>query len=261
MPEKFEASNERIETGAPAKRKGKSVSVDGKQGECYQWKAKGQCTRGDACSFRHDENKRGKSPRSSLLFQNRRQSSMGKILRKESLLEARVRLGRDIEDRAKATSVGNARTPLVWFMAVLFCAERLTVSPQKTRKKVKKRICCLVEEFQATRLRIPRHWTAEIQSDFAEGHKIPRTKAQNAILKQCITPHENLGKNGSIARCDSAHQSSWAQPSGSKKRLWNKSDAPAETRGKWQNVFSISKGRTKLHSCRLRMFGVYQRHS
>ena len=32
--------------------------VERGQGECYQWKAKGQCSRGDKCSFRHDEDKR-----------------------------------------------------------------------------------------------------------------------------------------------------------------------------------------------------------
>ena len=39
---------------APAKGKGKLVSLSKKQGECCQWKAKGQCTKGDDCSFRHD---------------------------------------------------------------------------------------------------------------------------------------------------------------------------------------------------------------
>ena len=64
----FEARNERIETGAPAKGKGKSVSDERKQGECSPWKAKGRRTKGDACSFRHDENKSGKSTRSSTLL-------------------------------------------------------------------------------------------------------------------------------------------------------------------------------------------------
>ena len=56
-PENFEARNERIETGAPAKDGGKlePASDERKEGECYQWKAKGKCTKGDACSFRHDE--------------------------------------------------------------------------------------------------------------------------------------------------------------------------------------------------------------
>ena len=40
-------------------------------GDCWQWKANGQCSKGDTCSFRHDINKRAKvtqlnpSPRSS----------------------------------------------------------------------------------------------------------------------------------------------------------------------------------------------------
>ena len=41
--------------GTPAKGKGKPVCFEVKQGECCQWKAKGQRTKGDACSFRHDE--------------------------------------------------------------------------------------------------------------------------------------------------------------------------------------------------------------
>ena len=64
---KFEARYEGIETGAPTKDrgKGKLFSVERKSGECNQWKAKGQCTRGDACSFHHDENKRGEAMRPS----------------------------------------------------------------------------------------------------------------------------------------------------------------------------------------------------
>ena len=30
-------------------------------GDCWQWEANGQCSKGDNCSFRHDMNKRGKS--------------------------------------------------------------------------------------------------------------------------------------------------------------------------------------------------------
>ena len=29
-------------------------------GDCWQWKANGQCSRGDNCSFRHDINTRAK---------------------------------------------------------------------------------------------------------------------------------------------------------------------------------------------------------
>ena len=56
----FDARNERIETGAVVtSRKGLSGKERGK-GTCYQWKAKGQCSRGDQCSFRHESNDRAK---------------------------------------------------------------------------------------------------------------------------------------------------------------------------------------------------------
>ena len=49
-------------------------------GDCWQWKANGQCSNGDNCSFRHDINKRAKltqpnpSP-SSFMRQNERNAS------------------------------------------------------------------------------------------------------------------------------------------------------------------------------------------
>ena len=35
--------------------------VHKRQGECWQWRANRQCTKGDPCSFRHDRNKRAKA--------------------------------------------------------------------------------------------------------------------------------------------------------------------------------------------------------
>ena len=47
------------------KSKGKSVSVERKQVDCFHWKAREKCTREDVCSFRHNSRKRGASTRSS----------------------------------------------------------------------------------------------------------------------------------------------------------------------------------------------------
>ena len=100
-------------------------------------------------SFRHDENKHGSSTRLSSLAQEPQTRSDGKHLRRESLSEALVRLGREIEEVANGTSVGNARTPRVILgilpcvritkpnraansvKGVLLCTERLTVSHRK----------------------------------------------------------------------------------------------------------------------------------
>ena len=98
----FEARNERTVTGTPAKSKskGKSVSAERQQGDRYQWKARGKCTKGDSCSLRHAVS--GRQTRSvqeemlaifatirecvenhrahSLLLQNRRRKMKGKVL-------------------------------------------------------------------------------------------------------------------------------------------------------------------------------------
>ena len=56
----FDGRNERIETGAVVTNRGGQRGVERVQGECDQRKAKGQCSRGDKCSVRHDEDKRAK---------------------------------------------------------------------------------------------------------------------------------------------------------------------------------------------------------
>ena len=89
--------------------------------------------------------------RSSLPAPEPQTKSDGKILRKDSLSEAGVRLGRGLEDRAKTASVGHSRTfgvilgilPSVRITeqnrdansvkSALLCTERLTVSPTNDR--------------------------------------------------------------------------------------------------------------------------------
>ena len=56
----------KIETWAVLKNRRDQRGVERGPGECYQWEAKGQCSKGDNCSFRHDGNKRGKwTPKSA----------------------------------------------------------------------------------------------------------------------------------------------------------------------------------------------------
>ena len=67
----FEARNGKFETSAVVKNQGTKQREQRTLGDCWQWKANGQCSKGDSCSFRHDMNKRAKStqpnhsPRSS----------------------------------------------------------------------------------------------------------------------------------------------------------------------------------------------------
>ena len=67
----FEARNGNFETSAVVKNQTVKQREQRSLGDCWQWKADGQCSKGDNSSFRHDKDKRAKltqpnpSPRSS----------------------------------------------------------------------------------------------------------------------------------------------------------------------------------------------------
>ena len=69
-----------FETSAVVKNQGTKQRGQRIFGDCWQWKANGQCSKGDSSSFRHDDNKRGKvtpsnpSP-NSFMQQNERNAS------------------------------------------------------------------------------------------------------------------------------------------------------------------------------------------
>ena len=58
----FDARHGRIETGAAVKNRKGMNGVEGGKGTCYQWEEKGQCSKGDQCSFRHESNDRAQKP-------------------------------------------------------------------------------------------------------------------------------------------------------------------------------------------------------
>ena len=76
----FEARNGKYERNAVVKNQGTKKREQRTLGDCWRWKANGQCSKENNCSFRHDMNKRAKptqpnhSPRSSTR-QNERKSS------------------------------------------------------------------------------------------------------------------------------------------------------------------------------------------
>ena len=60
-----EARNGNYETSAVVKNQGTQPREQRSLGDCWQWKADGQCSKGDNCSFRHDMNKRAESTQPS----------------------------------------------------------------------------------------------------------------------------------------------------------------------------------------------------
>ena len=61
-PRNFDARHGRNQTGAVVKNRKGMSGVEGGKGVCYQWKEKGQCSKGDQCSFRHESNDRAQKP-------------------------------------------------------------------------------------------------------------------------------------------------------------------------------------------------------
>ena len=88
----FGIRNGNYERNAVVKNQGTKQCGQRILGDCWQWEANGQCSKGDKCSFRHDINKRAimtqpnPSP-SSFMQQNERNVSNPKSQRKESQWE------------------------------------------------------------------------------------------------------------------------------------------------------------------------------
>ena len=58
----FDARHEKIETGAVVKNRKGFSGVERENVFCHQWTEKGQCSKGDQCSFRHESNDRAQKP-------------------------------------------------------------------------------------------------------------------------------------------------------------------------------------------------------
>ena len=58
--------------------------------DCWQWKANGQCSKGDSCSFLHDINKRAKKQHSRILLRALLRGRMREMHREPEVREARV---------------------------------------------------------------------------------------------------------------------------------------------------------------------------
>ena len=61
----FGARNGNYERNAVVRHQGTKQRGQRTLGDCWQWKANGQCSKGDNCSFRHDINKRAKTTQPS----------------------------------------------------------------------------------------------------------------------------------------------------------------------------------------------------
>ena len=99
-----------MERGAATKsQKGSNVNAERRVGECHQWKAIGQCSKGDSCSFSHDRASGNRCDQRQecnrpLLHQKRRHRLTGRNHQKVQASEGTVPLEKEAELRADISS-------------------------------------------------------------------------------------------------------------------------------------------------------------
>ena len=103
-------------------------------GECFQWKAHGQCSKGDSCSFSHDGasgnrcDQRQKKDSRPLLRQMRRHSLTERNHQKVQALEEKVLLEKEAELRAEASLGESVRIRRV-IVGTLPCVKITSLNP------------------------------------------------------------------------------------------------------------------------------------
>ena len=138
--------------------------------------SEGQCTRGDACSFRHGENKRGMAMQPSSPAPKPQTQSDGKNCSKRKALRSHQSPSRKRTRWPCKDYISATRTNQRWFLAssrvsklqngiviansansAYSGTKRLTISPTKNKKTKDwwTRFSCLIEELEAIRLRNP----------------------------------------------------------------------------------------------------------
>ena len=99
----FEAKNGNYERNAVVKNQGTKQRGQRSLGDCWQWKANGQCSKGDNCSFRHDTNKRAKSTQPNPSPASSTKQNV-KMHREPRVPEAEAQVGKWLNCRARITS-------------------------------------------------------------------------------------------------------------------------------------------------------------
>ena len=196
-----EASNWNFETNAVVKSQGTKQREQRTLGDCWQWKANRQSSKGDNCSFRHDINKRAKtiqpnpspssSPRQNERNESRTRSSRGKSPS-----------GRMSRRPCKDYLKGTCTNPFCeqWhppeclfyksenecgFGKVLWCASPgWRTACQKVSKEWWQKCSGNVENYTTIGLRIPRYAAAAVFIDFAEELKHTETNPMCSIHKK-----------------------------------------------------------------------------
>ena len=125
----FEASNGNYERNAVVKNQGTKQREQRTLGDCWQWKANGQCAKGDNNSFRHDMNKRS-NRHSRILLRDLLRGRMSEMHREPNVPEAGVPVEECFDCPARITSkelapLHSVKNGILQYVLVLQVGERI----------------------------------------------------------------------------------------------------------------------------------------
>ena len=191
-------------------------------GDCCQWKSKGKCTKGAACSFHHDETKRGKSTRSFSPSPKSQTNNEGTSTSKGKSLRSVSPSGKRFQRRFKDYLNDNSTNPRV-IPGIVPCV-RITNFNQAASSVESARFCAQSQPNKRLKQAVGKGSEALLMHvkqlgcifhdiEPPTGTKMLGTQALFAVCQMRVEFHDN-GKKRSIAVSDSTHQSSRAQSIG-----------------------------------------------
>ena len=114
----FEARNGNYERNAVVKNQETKQRDQRTLGDCWQWKANGQCSKGDNCNFHHDIKKRAKKQHSRILLRALLRGRMREMRREPEVPEERVPVEECFDCPARKTS-RNLHQFILWKNGIL----------------------------------------------------------------------------------------------------------------------------------------------
>ena len=190
-------------------RKGNEANVERKVGDCWQWQATGQCSKGDSCGFSHgiiasgngSESHKQKEPPNSKATPQGKGKSKSSDKKDESSVDERSKI--PCQWRNCTNPSCNYWHPPVCegYFSEAGCRKsrncyfRHVELEEKPNKKSKKGGA--KGSVRKDQLRIPRSSSEEV---YFKERRTKRNQSQDSILTLHLAQHKNAGKKGSVVR-------------------------------------------------------------
>ena len=112
----FDAKHGRIETREVVKNRKDQVTLEGK-GTCYQWMEKGQCSKGDQCSFRHESSDRARKPVHNAATPSGPSLSQSRSVSKKRSIRSKSNHGATLRQPCRSYLKGTCTRSPFWLLA------------------------------------------------------------------------------------------------------------------------------------------------